>query len=519
MAREPRFGPGQGGAALAGRRSEHEAALAAAPEHPAALAMTPERFAELGHALVDRIAAHMAGLVGRPVTQGATAAQVRALLGDASLPQAGAEPDALLDEATQLLFEHSVHAAHPRFHGYVGGAAAPIGVLAELLAAAVNANVGLWHAAPMASEIEAQTVRWLAELVGYPAGCGGLLVSGGSMANTMALLAARRARLGSTVRERGLQGAALAVYASDQTHGWLPKALDMAGLGSAALRSIASDGAQRIDLRALQARIEADLDAGVAPLMVVGSAGTVATGAIDPLPALAALCRRHGAWFHVDGAYGAPAACLADAPHPLRALGEADSLALDPHKWLYAPLEAGCVLVREPRHLQEAFSQEASYYGAPAEDVGPDFHQLGPQNSRGFRALKVWLALRMAGLDGYRRMIAGDIALARLLFQRLGATPRLEAATCSLGIVTFRYRPAGQHDEAALDAFNRRLLAHLQGDGRAYVSQALVGGRFMLRACIVNFHTSAADMHALAALVAELGDALWQAPSCGARAA
>ena len=140
MAREPRFGPGQGGAALAGRRSEHEAALAAAPEHPAALAMTPERFAELGHALVDRIAAHMAGLVGRPVTQGATAAQVRALLGDASLPQAGAEPDALLDEATQLLFEHSVHAAHPRFHGYVGGAVAPIGVLAELLAAAVNAK-------------------------------------------------------------------------------------------------------------------------------------------------------------------------------------------------------------------------------------------------------------------------------------------------------------------------------------------------------------------------------------------
>jgi aromatic-L-amino-acid decarboxylase len=390
-------------------------------------------------------------------------------------------------------------------------------VLAELLAAAVNANVALWHAAPMASEIEAQTIRWLAELVGYPAGCGGLLVSGGNAANLIGLVAARRARLGPAASEHGLGGARLAVYASQQTHGWLAKAVDLTGLGRSAIRWIATDGEQRLDLAALAARIAADRAAGVQPLMAVGSAGTVGTGAVDPLPALAALCREQGLWFHVDGAYGAPAACLLDGPDAavlgsaradLPGLREADSLALDPHKWLYAPIEAGCVLVRDARHLRDAFEHKPAYYGDTADDEGPNFHELGPQNTRGFRALKVWLALRMAGRDGYRRLIADDIALARHLAARLRATPGIEPLTQRLSIVSFRYRPAGVHDEARLDALNRALLARLQRDGRAFLSPAVVDGHYALRACIVNFHTERADVEALPGLVVELGEAL-----------
>lgn len=483
----------------------------------AALAMAPARFRELGHALVDRIAAMMASLPERPVTHGETPAELRALLGGGPLPSSGADPAALLDAATGLLFEHSLLSSHPRFHGYIAASPAPIGVLAELLAAALNANVALWQAAPLASEIEAQTVRWLAELVGYPAGCGGLLVSGGNLANLVALLAARRARLPS-VREWGLQHARLAVYASTQTHAWLNKAVDLAGLGLQAVRWIPTDAEQRLDVAALAARIEADLAAGVQPLMAVGTAGTVSTGAIDPLLAMAALCRRHGLWFHVDGAYGAPAACLPDAPAELLGLREADSLALDPHKWLSAPIEAGCVLVREPQHLLDAFSQRPPYYGTPGDGEGPNFHELGPQNTRGFRALKVWLALRMAGRDGYRQMIGDDIALARRLHARVRATPRLEAGPGGLSVATLRYRPdaPGLHDEAALDTLNRRLLDRLQRDGRAYLSPAVVDGRYWLRACIVNFRTGTEQVDALPALVVELGDALLAAGHGGA---
>lgn len=482
----------------------------AAPRE-AALALSAERFRALGHALVDRIAATWSELPARPLGGDETPAAVRARLGGAGLPEQGSDAGALLDEAAALLLDHGLLASHPRFHGYVAAAPAPIGVLAELLAAALNANVALWHAAPMASEIETQTLRWLAELVGFPAGGGGLLTSGGNLANLVALLAARRAGL-PAVREAGLQGARVAVYASTQTHAWLLKAVDIAGLGQQAIRWIATDDRQRLDVGALAARIAADRADGVQPLLAIGTAGTVSTGAIDPLPAMAALCRAEGLWFHVDGAYGAPAACLPDAPPELLGLREADSLALDPHKWLSAPIEAGCLLVRDARHLPRTFASNPPYYGTPADDEGPNFHELGPQNTRGFRALKVWLGLRMAGRAGYRRILSDDLALAARLRARVAATPRLEGGPGGLSIATLRYRPPAGADAPAtpeaLDALNRRLLEHLQRDGRAWLSPAVVDGRFWLRACFVNFRTEAAHVDALPALVQSLGDAL-----------
>ncbi len=476
----------------------------------AALAMEPERFRALGHALVDRLAAELARLPARPITRGETPAEVRRALGaDRGLPGHGEDAAGLLDEAAGLLFEHSTLSSHPRFHAYVAASPAPIGTLAALLAATLNANVALWQAAPMASEIEAQTLRWLAELVGYP-GATGLLTSGGNAANAIALQLALHARL-PRYAEQGLAGARLAIYASDQTHGWLAKAASQAGLGRGALRWIATDAGQRLRLDALARAIDADRGVGIEPLMVVGTAGTVASGAVDPLAAMAALCRVHDLWFHVDGAYGAPAACLlgsaqeaalGDAGADLAALAEADSLSLDPHKWLYAPIEAGGLLVRDGRCLAAAFGHRPTYYAAPdAQEAGTDFHELGPQNTRGFRALKVWLALRMAGRDGYRQMIADDIALAQRLFERVQATPGLEAATRGLSVATWRCRPAGIDDAATLDTLNRKVLARVQHGGRSYLSPAVIDGRFLLRACVVNFHTTAADIDALPGLV------------------
>jgi glutamate/tyrosine decarboxylase-like PLP-dependent enzyme len=432
------------------------------------------------------------------------------------LPPRGSEPAALLEEVTGLLLEHSLYNGHPRFMGYITSSPAPIGALADLLAAAVNPNVGGWQLSPIASEIEAQTVRWIAELVGYPTSCGGLLVSGGNMANLVCFLAARRAVLGEGVRAAGLAAERpLRVYVSAETHTWVQKAADLFGLGTDAIRWIPTDVEGRMEVAALRARLTADTASGDRPLMVVGTAGTVATGAVDPLRELAAAAREHGAWFHVDGAYGAPAAALPDASDDLRSLALADSLAVDPHKWLYAPLEAGCVLVREPDRLPEAFSYTPTYYHFEEEGEEPpiNYYELGPQNSRGFRALKVWLGLRQAGREGYVRMISDDCRLAGVLYRAAQAHPEIEACTLGLSIATFRYvpedlEPGTPEVESYLDTLNEELLGQIKTGGEFFVTNAIVRGRFVLRACIVNFRTTEADAAAVPDLVARVGRAL-----------
>ena len=236
------------------------------------------------------------------------------------------------------------------------------------------------------------------------------------------------------------------------------------------------------------------------------------TGAIDPLPEIAEVCRKYDLWFHVDGAYGAPAAVVPDAPAELRGLSEADSIALDPHKWLYSPLEAGCTLVRDPRHLIDAFSHRPAYYNfVGTEDDPPiNYHEFGLQNSRGFRALKVWLALRQIGREGYVKSIGDDIRLAEALYEAADLYPELEARTQSLSITTFRYVPADLHEhlseaESYLNRLNEELVNRLQKGGEAFVSNAVIDGRYYLRACIVNFRTTRADVEALPGIVVRLG--------------
>ena len=473
------------------------------------LAMDSLQFRKSGNLLVERIAAFLDSIPHRPVTPAETPSAVRkALAADRPMPNNGADAATLLSHAADLLIEHSLLNGHPRFWGYITSPAAPIGILGEMLASAVNANAGAWPLSPMASEIEAQTIRWVAEMIGYPVDCGGLFVSGGNIANLVCFLAARQAKAGWDVRKTGMGGRRLRVYCSNETHTWIQKASDIAGLGTDAIRWIASDSEMRIELDALRQQIRSDIDAGDKPVMVVGTAGSVSTGAVDPLPELAALCREFDLWFHVDGAYGALAAVLPDAPSGLAGLQEADSVAVDPHKWLYAPLEAGCALVRDFTRLRDAFAYHPPYYHFG--DEATNYFDLGPENSRSLRALKVWLALQQVGREGYVRMISDDIRLARSLYEQIADSPELEPLSCSLSITTFRFVPGNLNLDANvvdkyLDALNIELLNRLQDSGAFYLSNAMINGKFALRACIVNFRTSLNDIQSLPPFVVELG--------------
>lgn len=476
----------------------------------APLAMTDEEFRSAGHDLVDRIASFLGSMRARAVTPAEGPLEVRAALGaDKRLPEEGADRTKLLANAADLLFEHSLFNGHPRFYGYITSSPAPIGMLGELLASAVNANVGAWKLSPIATEIEGQVIRWLAEFIGYPSDCGGLLVSGGNMANLTCFLAARAAIAGWDVRTRGVAGGPrLCLYASAETHTWLQKAADLAGLGTDAIHWI--DGKPTMDMDQLEMRYREDIDAGYKPFLVVGSAGTVSTGLVDPLPALAAFCKERNLWFHVDGAYGAFAAAVEGASADLQGFGLADSVAVDPHKWLYAPLEAGCALVRNPAALRNAFSYHPPYYSFEVEAT--NYFDLGPQNSRGFRALKVWLALQQAGAAGYRQMIEDDITLAQYLYELASQHSELEAISNHLSITTMRYVPrdlrasvGSQATEEYLNRLNQQLLTEIENSGEAFLSNAIVAGKFALRFCIVNFRASATDIEAMPQLVVELG--------------
>ena len=479
--------------------------------------MSAERFRAAGHRLVDQIATLLESIPGRPVTPDESPSAVREALGlNGPLPEDGDDGDGLLESAARLIAEHSLFNGHPRFFGYITAPPAPIGILGDFLSAALNPNVGAWVLSPAASEVERQTVRWIAELIGYESACGGLLVSGGNMANLVCFFAARAAGADWDVRDAGVNDGGrprLRAYGSAETHTWIQKAADLSGIGTSAVRWIATDSRQRMDVRALREQVAADRAAGDRPFIVVGTAGSVSTGAVDPLPELAAFCRDEQLWFHVDGAYGGFAAVAPEAPDDLRALGDADSVAVDPHKWLYAPLEAGCALVRNADALRRAFAYHPPYYHF--DEQATNFVDFGMQNSRGFRALKVWLALRQAGANGYRRMISDDIQLSRAMARAVEQRADLELMTQALSITTFRYvppplRPRLDEPRVAeyLDALNRELLDAIQRGGEVFVSNAVVQGRFLLRACIVNFHTTAADVEAVPEIVGRMGAGL-----------
>ena len=478
----------------------------------AALELPPDAFREIGHGLVDRLADFLAGLPSRAVTPAETPAVIRDAIASARpLPEAGREAASITAEAAELLIAHSLFNGHPRFFGYITSSAAPIGALADLIASVLNCNAGAWKLAPAATEIEAQTIRWIAEFIGYRPDSGGLLVSGGNTANFVGFLAARAAAGGADLRKEGVRATRpLRCYCSRETHTWIQKAADMAGLGTDSIRWVSCDHRQRIDISALRAEVEQDIQRGDQPFLVVGTAGGVSTGAVDPLRELAAFCQERGLWLHVDGAYGGLAAGVPGAPEELQGLALADSVAVDPHKWLYAPLEAGCILVRDPRLLLNAFSYRPPYYNFDTDGI--NYFDFGPQNSRGFRALKIWLAFQQAGRSGLQQSIADDMTLAQHAFRLFGAHPEFEAITCNLSICTFRYVPSAmgvlpgsEEAETLLNRLNQALLGEIENSGSAFLSNAVVDGKYLLRMCIVNFRTSLEDIEALPGLIADIG--------------
>ena len=477
--------------------------------------MGKAEFKRLGHELIDIIAEFLDTIHKRPVTTGETPSQIRAVLGQAALPEHGAPADALLARAAELMLNHSLLNGHPRFLGYITSSATPLGALADLLAASVNPNVGANILSPMATAIEQQTIGWLAELIGLPAGYGGVLVSGGNTANFTAFLAARTAKASPHLKADGLAGTgqALVVYCSSTTHNWIEKAVILFGHGTNSIRWIATDADNKMDATALQQAITDDLRGSKTPFMVVGTAGDVSTGAVDDLRAIASICRQYGLWFHIDGAYGMPAAAVPAYRALFDGMAEADSIALDPHKWLYSPLEAGCTLVKNPQHLLDTYSSHSAYYNfdsADGEVPTHNYYEFSLQNSRGFRALKVWLGLQQAGRDGYVQLIGEDIALARLLFEHAAAHPELEAITHSLSITTLRYVPGECHDgrpetEIYLNVLNEALLNELQHGGEVFLSNAVVWSKYCLRACVVNFRTTAQDIEEIIEIVVREG--------------
>jgi glutamate/tyrosine decarboxylase-like PLP-dependent enzyme len=479
----------------------------------APIEMDPEEFRSVGYRLIDDIAAFLATIRERPVTSHETPSGIRALLPHGAMPEEGTAATQLFEETTPLLFDHSLLNGHPRFLGYITSAAAPIGALADLLAASVNPNLGGWQLSPVASEIERQSIHWIAEMIGYPTDCGGIFVSGGNVANFLCFLAARQAKANFDIRKGGLgeTDGRMLVYATDETHTWIHKALDLFGHGTTAIHTIPVDETLRADVESLHKEIEDDRQRGDHPFLIIGTAGTVSTGAIDPLPDMAAVAREYDMWFHVDGAYGALAALLDDTPPELKGLSLADSVVVDPHKWLYAPLEAGVALVRDPDALPNAFSYRPPYYHFEDEDEPRiNYYEHGVQNSRGFRALKVWLGLRHVGRKGYEKMIAEDIRLAEAMYTVVKDDPELEAVTQGLSITTFRYVPEDLRDgdsrtEPYLNKLNEAMLDRLKTGGDVFLSNALVHGKFVLRTCIVNFRTSLDDVEALPGIVTRVG--------------
>ncbi|AOB33482.1 cytochrome D ubiquinol oxidase subunit I [Bordetella sp. H567] len=459
-----------------------------------------------GHRMLDDMFDYLSTLRERPVWQPAPA-EIRAGFHEA-LPRAPSSLEAAHERFMRDILPYAVGNAHPGFMGWVHGGGTAIGMLAETLAAGLNANLGGRNQVPV--EVERQITRWMRELFSFPEAASGLFVTGTSMANLVGVLVARAAALGRPVRRTGVaaQATRLTAYTSACAHNCIAQAMDITGLGSDALRLIPVDGDFRMDMAALRAAIAADRHAGFQPFLVAGTAGTVDVGAVDPLDALADVAADEGLWFHVDGAYGA-LAMLSPALAPLLAgIERADSIAFDFHKWGQVPYDAGFILVRDGETHRAAFDASAAYLSRETRGMAagsPWPCDYGPDLSRGFRALKTWFTLTVYGADRLGAAIARTCDVARHLARRVNAEPALELlAPVALNIVCFGYRAAG-HDAAADDRLNAAIVLAVQESGIAAPSTTRVHGRLAIRAAIVNHRTAPADVDRLCDAVLRIG--------------
>ncbi|HEX5757856.1 MAG TPA: aminotransferase class I/II-fold pyridoxal phosphate-dependent enzyme [Thermoanaerobaculia bacterium] len=452
------------------------------------LELSPEAMRALGYRAVDLLVERHAGERALPVTRHTPRGLLAARLAEPP-PEGPSDPLAVLARLARDVVPFQGHIGHPRFFAFVPSPSNFVGVVADLLASGLNPFCGTWLEGPGPAEVELVTVDWLRRLCGLPEVAGGLFVSGGSVANLTALVVAREERLAAPI-ERGT------AYLSDQAHSSVERALRVLGLPAANVRKLPADDGWRLPLPALRAALAADRAAGLSPFCVVASAGTTNTGAVDPLPELADLCAEQLLWLHVDGAYGAAAALSARGRATLAGLERADSLSLDPHKWLFQPIECGCVLLRDGGLLRQTFHVLPEYLQdveRGLEEV--NFCDLGLQLTRGFRALKLWMSLQVFGLAAFRQAIERGIALAERAEGLLRAEPeRWEVVSAAaLGIVCFRWAPAGR-SEAALERANRGVTDALLEDGTAFASSTRLGRRTVLRLCTINPRTTEEDL-------------------------
>lgn len=452
--------------------------------HP--LELTGDEMRALGARALEIAVRHFEGLRDLPVaTRMPSRAETAALLGR-QLEEAGCDPAALLEQLEREVFPVPFHPDHPRFYAFVPGPSNFVSVLGDLLSSAHNVFMGHWLASSTAAQVELEVLDWLRRLCGLPESGGGILLSGGSMANLAAVATAREVKHGGHLAEA-------TVYCSDQTHSSLFKGLRILGFRPDQRRTVPTDAELRLSLPDLRRMLAEDRAAGRRPLCLVANAGTTNTGAVDPLPELAELCAAEDLWLHVDGAYGAAAVLTERGRRALRGLERADSITLDPHKWLFQPYEIGCLLVRQAGSLRRAFRVADDDHADYLQDVSRhvqgevNFYEMGPQLTRSFRALKLWLSLRTFGLSAFRRAIEVGFEMAEEAERALRADPRWEVVTpAQMGVVTFRWRGDGRAGPAAVDALTQRVVDRMREDGWALVMSTALRGRPVLRLCPIH---------------------------------
>jgi aromatic-L-amino-acid decarboxylase len=465
------------------------------------LELTSTEMRRFGHGVVESIVQHFDTLAERPVVNWKSRDEMESLLREPP-PEEGMELDELLGEFEEKVAPHMSHVDHPRMFGFIPGAGTFVGAMGDALAAGYNIYAGTWIESCAAHQLELVVVDWFRRWLGMPETAGGTLVSGGSVANLTGLILAREARLGD-MREDGV------IYTSELGHSSVDRAARILGFRPDQVRKVRTDDRYRLDVAALRDAVVEDASNRRRPFCVVANAGDTSTGSVDPLVEIAELCDDRGIWMHVDAAYGGFAVLDPRGRELLSGIGRADSVALDPHKWLYTPFEAGCILVRDFARLYDAFHILPDYL----VDVAG-----GPQNvnmcdrgitlTRGSRALKVWMAIKHFGLARYRAVIGRTMDLTRHAQGLLEANPKIEVVSPAvLSVVTFRYVPSGETDEEAIERINQEIRQRVWDSGRAMITSSRVRGRYVLRLCVVNHNTRKADMEEVVRLVGELGAA------------
>ncbi|ELZ95951.1 aromatic-L-amino-acid decarboxylase [Haloferax mucosum ATCC BAA-1512] len=487
--------------------------------------MDPDEFRMLGYRAVDTIAAYFEALDELDVFPGQSPTDVEQLF-DETLPETGQAPDAILDEWSDKVLPTATHNTSPRYFGFVMGSGTMMGVLADALAASVNMNTGGWKPAPSGTEVERRTIRWLAELIGYDPDCGGLFTSGGTMANVTGILTGLRETAEYDTKTRGIQtddrAGRFTLYVADhEGHSSIYRVAELLGLGSDAVHLVPSHDDFTMDVEALERLVEADRDSGAIPFCVVAQVGSINVGAIDPLEDIARVCEEQNLWFHADGACGAVGAVLPEKRPQYRGIERADSVTLDPHKWLYVPYECGCLLVRDQSLLAHVFAMDAAYLEGklPTKYEGLDYYELGPQMSRGFRALKVWMSLKHYGVSGYRALLRRNVACAEHLDALVRSAADFEALhEPNLYIYSFRYAPndlqqALRSDpekrdaiDDYLDTLNQRIADEIRERGLAFVMTTAIYDRTVLRLSICSHRTTRDDIDDVFETFRELGE-------------